>query len=61
MQRLHDSGTVRATLLVAPAGWGKTTLLGAVGARPARARGRIAWVSLDHADNEPVALLGLRR
>jgi LuxR family maltose regulon positive regulatory protein len=51
-QRLLDTGGVRATLLVAPAGWGKTTLL-AQWARDPHERRRIAWVSLDHADSEP--------
>ena len=53
VQRLHGSGTARATVVVAPAGWGKTTLLGQW-ARDPQERRRIAWVSLDHADDEPV-------
>lgn len=42
----------RASLVVAPAGWGKTTLL-AQWARDPLERRRIAWVSLDQADEEP--------
>lgn len=58
--RLHDqlSGEpgVRLTTVVAPAGWGKTTLL-AAWARDAEWRDRVAWVSLDEADDEPVRFL----
>ena len=58
--RLHDqlSGqpTVRLTTVVAPAGWGKSTLL-AAWARDVEWRGRVAWVSLDEADDEPVRFL----
>ena len=55
--RLHehlDGGAGhRLTVVVAPAGWGKTTLLSAWAADPARA-GRVAWLSIDEADDEPV-------
>ena len=40
-------------LVVAPAGWGKTTLLSQWTSEPAML-GRAAWVSLDPADDEPV-------
>jgi LuxR family maltose regulon positive regulatory protein len=39
--------------LVAPAGYGKTTLL----AQWAQDRGRVGWVSVDRHDNDPVVLL----
>ena len=52
VQRLRDSGSARVTVVVAPAGWGKTTLLGQW-ARDPHERRRIAWVSLDEADDEP--------
>jgi LuxR family maltose regulon positive regulatory protein len=42
----------RLTLVVAPAGWGKTSLLSAW-AREQRATQRVAWVSLDNGDDEP--------
>ena len=39
-------------LVVAPAGWGKTTLL-TEWARHAGDRESVAWVTLDEADDEP--------
>jgi LuxR family transcriptional regulator, maltose regulon positive regulatory protein len=42
----------RLTVVVAPAGWGKTTLLSAWATDPDEKR-RIAWVSLDENDDEP--------
>jgi LuxR family maltose regulon positive regulatory protein len=50
MATLHDAGT-RLTTVVAPAGWGKTSLLSAWAATAGEQR--IAWVSLDDADDEP--------
>jgi len=41
------------TVVVAPAGWGKTSLLSGWANDPAEKR-RIAWVSLDESDDEPV-------
>lgn len=43
--------TSRTTIVCAPAGWGKTTLLARWAARQAPARA-VAWVSLDPADND---------
>ncbi|MDX2546303.1 LuxR C-terminal-related transcriptional regulator [Streptomyces sp. WI04-05B] len=55
-ERLHRqlrlAGT-RLTVVVAPAGWGKTSLLSGWAADPEEKR-RIAWVSLDESDDEPV-------
>lgn len=42
----------RLTVVVAPAGWGKTTLLSGWAGDPDEKR-RIAWVSLDENDDEP--------
>ncbi len=42
----------RLTVVVAPAGWGKTSLLSGWAADPGEHR-RIAWVSLDESDDEP--------
>ncbi len=42
------------TLLLAPAGWGKTTLLSAWHAAPSGRASPLAWVSLDTGDNDPV-------
>ena len=54
--RLCDQPGVRMTTVVAPAGWGKTTLL-AAWAHDAERRDRVAWVSLDEADDDPVRFL----
>ena len=43
---------------MAPAGYGKTTLLGQWAAKDARP---FAWVSLDDADNDPVVVLSTSR
>jgi ATP/maltotriose-dependent transcriptional regulator MalT len=50
LQRLH--GTPRLCLVVAPAGWGKTTLL-TEWARQAGDRHSVAWLTLDVTDDEP--------
>ncbi len=42
------------TLVVAPAGWGKTTLLHAWHADASRMNWPLAWVSLDAGDNDPI-------
>jgi LuxR family maltose regulon positive regulatory protein len=55
--RLEDplgSAATKLTLVVAPAGWGKTTLLSRWAASAAATDTRLAWVSLDHSDDEPV-------
>jgi len=49
---LDENGTRRLCLVVAPAGWGKTTLL-TDWARHASGRHSVAWVTLDEADDEP--------
>jgi LuxR family maltose regulon positive regulatory protein len=51
--RLLCEATTRLTVVVAPAGWGKTSLLSRWAAAPEEKR-RIAWVSLDESDDEPV-------
>src|SRR5829696_8882246 len=56
-QRLHElllgNAATRLTVVSAPAGWGKTTLLSQWAHDPAERR-NIAWVSLDESDDEPV-------
>jgi len=52
VRQLRQAET-RLTLVVAPAGWGKTSLLSEWAADPEEKR-RIAWVSLDESDDEPV-------
>ena len=53
LERLHRGGESRLTLLSAPAGFGKTTLLAEwLGGTPGEDRA-VAWLSLDPSDNEP--------
>jgi len=51
VSRLRGADT-RLTLVVAPAGWGKTRLLSGWAADPGEG-GRVAWLSLDETDDEP--------
>ncbi len=53
-QLMHAAIQGLLTLLIAPAGWGKTTLLHAWHADADRAAWPLAWVSLDMGDNDPV-------
>jgi len=46
-------GTQRVTVIAAPAGFGKTSLLGAWRATEAGSSVALAWVSLDAGDNDP--------
>ncbi|MEV6492924.1 LuxR C-terminal-related transcriptional regulator [Actinoplanes sp. NPDC051633] len=52
-RHLEAGSDCRLTVVVAPAGWGKTTLLSAWAADPARSRW-VAWLSIDESDDEPV-------
>jgi LuxR family maltose regulon positive regulatory protein len=52
-ERLENSENNRACVVVAPPGWGKTTMLSEWTAGP-KVQGRVAWVSLDPSDDEPV-------
>src|SRR5215212_2777175 len=54
VNRLRATTAVPVTTIVAPAGYGKTTLLAQWAARDSRA---FAWVTLDDRDNDPVVLL----
>jgi LuxR family maltose regulon positive regulatory protein len=51
LARLDEASERRLTLMSAPAGWGKTTLVGDWLA--SRAGDEPAWVALDEADNDP--------
>ena len=53
VERLLASSTAPLICVVAPPGYGKTTLL----AQWASRRSAVAWVSLDRRDNDPVVLL----
>lgn len=55
LERLNEALHTSLTLLSAPAGFGKTTLLTAWSARvPASTNAAIAWLSLDTVDDDPV-------
>jgi LuxR family transcriptional regulator, maltose regulon positive regulatory protein len=54
INRLRASTTTAVAKVVAPAGYGKTTLLAQWAARDNR---RFAWVTADERDNDPVVLL----
>lgn len=54
VDRLREATNARVVAVVAPAGYGKTTLL----AQWLEQEGRpVAWLSVDRADNDPVTLL----
>jgi len=54
MQQMNAAMTGTLTLVVAPAGWGKTTLLHAWHAQASCDAWSLAWVSLDAGDNDPI-------
>ena len=54
--QLHAGKTRRLTLISAPAGFGKTTLVSASLTQQPSA-GRVAWLSLDESDNDPARFL----
>ena len=55
LERLRRGAEARLTLVSAPAGFGKTTLLAEWLEASAAAGRRVAWLSLDAADNEPAS------
>jgi LuxR family maltose regulon positive regulatory protein len=55
LERLRATPGIKLTVLAAPAGCGKTTLLGTWRELQSEAR-PIAWLSLDEGDNDPVVL-----
>jgi LuxR family maltose regulon positive regulatory protein len=57
VDRLVSDEPRRLTLISAPAGWGKTTLL-AEWAADSRERRPFAWFALDRGDNDPVRFWG---
>jgi LuxR family maltose regulon positive regulatory protein len=54
VNRLRAAGAFPPVVLVAPAGYGKTTVLAQWAAKDAR---QFAWLSIDGRDNDPVVLL----
>jgi LuxR family maltose regulon positive regulatory protein len=57
VERLAEGTPRRLTLVSAPAGWGKTTLLAEWAADPREQR-PFTWLGLDRADNDPVRFWG---
>ena len=55
VERLRASPEVRLTVVAAPAGYGKSTLLGTWRELEAETR-PVAWLTLDEGDNDPVVL-----
>ncbi len=55
--RLNEGLTGAITLISAPTGFGKTTLLSEWLAQVSDGAGRVAWLSLDAADSDPLQLL----
>src|SRR5512132_4711285 len=53
LRRIEAAGPVPVIAIVAPAGYGKSTVL----AQWAQRRARSAWVSCDPGDNDPAVLL----
>src|SRR5207302_8202899 len=53
-ERMNTAMRSKLTLVVAPAGWGKTTLLSSWCAELSRSARSLAWVSLDESDNDPL-------
>jgi len=54
VERLQAGLTGKLTLIAAPAGFGKTTLVSAWWATPTGSAVPMAWVSLDAGDNDPI-------
>jgi LuxR family maltose regulon positive regulatory protein len=55
LARMQDGADARLTLVSAPAGFGKTTVLAAWLQQAAAAGRQVAWLSLDASDNEPTS------
>jgi LuxR family maltose regulon positive regulatory protein len=53
-QLMHAAIRGPLTVIAAPAGWGKTTLLHAWHAEASRKNWSLAWISLDAGDNDPI-------
>src|SRR5438067_12364913 len=57
LERLNEGLHRKLTLISAPAGFGRTTLVSAWVEASARPRARTAWLSLDEGDNDPARFL----
>ncbi len=58
-ERLNEGLRRRLTLISAPAGFGKTTLVSewVAGCKRSEPKGRVAWLSLDEGDSDPTRFL----
>src|SRR6266581_2175717 len=57
IERLNEGLQRKLTLISAPAGFGKTTLVSEWAEGIERPRARTAWLSLDEGDNDPIGFL----
>ena len=59
IERLNDGLRCKLTLISAPAGFGKTTLVSewVAGCERPEPKVRVAWLSLDEGDNDPTRFL----
>lgn len=57
LRKLEQEANVHLVLLRAPAGYGKTTLMGQWMERITRKGSHAAWLTLDEADNDPARLM----
>src|SRR5213594_1901058 len=57
LERLNEGLHRKLTLIAAPAGFGKTTLVSEWVALIERPRARTAWLSLDEGENDPARFL----
>lgn len=55
--RLATPGTARLTLLLAPAGFGKTTVMAQIAARATAMGERVAWLNCGPQDREPIVFV----
>ncbi|HSO68368.1 MAG TPA: helix-turn-helix transcriptional regulator, partial [Arachnia sp.] len=53
LERLSSDGAAKLTLVSAPPGFGKTTLLAEWARTATSVSGRVAWLSLEQGDNDP--------
>lgn len=57
IDRLEQAGNAHIVLLLAPAGYGKTTLMVQWRERILREQGHASWLTLDRSDNDPAQLM----
>ncbi len=57
LMSLEEQTHARVVVLLAPAGYGKTTLMGQWMTRLRQAGGHVSWLTLDESDNDPMRLV----